>query len=69
MFKKEYKSAKASFYKKQICDLKTKKHGLWYTSLKRLTSYDQLKNEQPSVEEISHLTDQQQSEIIADLQS
>ena len=66
LFKKELKCAKASFYKNKISDLKTKKPGQWYSSLKRLTSYDQLKNDQPSVEEISHLTDQQQSEIIAE---
>ena len=46
--------------------MKTKKPGQWYSSLKRLTSYDQLKNDQPTVDEINHLSDKQQSEIIAE---
>ena len=66
VFKKELKSAKSDFYKNTISDLKTKKPGQWYASLKRITSYDQLKNDQPTVEEISHLSDQEQSELIAD---
>ena len=66
MFKKELKCAKANFYRNKVSDLKTKKPGQWYASLKRLNSYDQLKNDQPTVDEINHLSDQQQSEVIAE---
>ena len=65
-FKKELKCAKATFYRNKVTDFKTKKPGQWYASLKRLTSYDQLKNDQPTVDEINHLSDQQQSEVIAE---
>jgi hypothetical protein len=34
--------------------------------LKNISSHDQLKNYQPMVDEISHLTDQQQAESIAE---
>ena len=43
-----------------------KKSGQWYSCLKRITSHDQHKNDQPSVGEISHLSDQEQVELIAD---
>ena len=36
MFKKEVKNAKSSFYKKSVAELKTKKPGQWYQSLKKL---------------------------------
>ena len=38
----------------------------WYQSLKKITSFDQQKNEQPNVAEISHLSNQQQAEMIAE---
>ena len=66
MFKNELTSAKSSFYKKQISDLKTKKPGQWYSSLKRLSSYDQNKSVPLFVQEISHLSPQRQAEAIAD---
>ena len=65
-FKKEMKSAKADFYKKSVADLKLKKPGQWYSCLKRITSYDQQRNDQPLVDEINHFPDQQQAEIIAE---
>jgi len=34
-FKNEVKLAKQNFYKKNIADLKTKKPGQWYSSLKK----------------------------------
>ena len=37
--------------------------------LKRITRFDQGKSEQIQVEEISHLSDQQQAEMIADKQA
>ena len=65
-FKKEMKSAKAQFYKDKVAALKTAKPGQWYKYLKQLTCHDQQKSESVSVDEISHLSDQQQSEMIAD---
>ena len=65
IFKKEVKSAKANFYKKSVADIKLKKPGQWYSCLKKISSYDQLKNDQPMVDEISHLSDEQQAELIA----
>ena len=43
-----------------------KKPGQWYSALKKISSYDQLKNDQPVVDDISHLSDQKQAELIAD---
>jgi hypothetical protein len=65
MFKQEVKSAKAQFYKKTVADLKNKSPGQWYSVLKRITSRDQ-RNELINIDEISHLPDQEQAEIIAE---
>ena len=65
LFKKEVKSAKAKFYKNTIDDLKTRNPGQWYSCLKRITAYDQ-KGAQINIDEISHLSDQDQAEKIAD---
>ena len=45
--------------------LKFKNPGQWYSCLKNITSFDQQKNEQSNVEEIRHLSDQEQADIIA----
>ena len=47
-------------------ELKKKKPGQWYSSLKKMTSYDQMKDDQLVVDEISHLPYQEQAEIIAE---
>ena len=60
-FKEEVKLAKSKFYKKKVADLKNMKPGQWYSCLKKLTSFDQLKCDQPNVEEIRHLSDQAQA--------
>ena len=65
LFKKEMKEAKSKFYANKIADLKKSKPGQWYQCLKKITAQDELKTEQ-NVSEISHLTDQEQAEIIAD---
>ena len=64
-FKKEVKSEKAKFYQKTVEDLKTKNPGQWYSCLKKITSYDQ-KGDRITIDEISHLSDQNQAEKIAD---
>ena len=65
-FKKEIKSAKSQFYSKTVLELKLKKPGEWYKCLKKISSYDQQRSEQPIIDEINHLSDQEQAEIIAD---
>ena len=65
MLKQEVKTAKAQFYKKTVADLKKKSPGQWYSALKRITSSDQ-RSDQINIEEINHLTDQEQAERIAE---
>ena len=55
--------AKSSFYRNIISDLKLTKPSQWYSSVKRLTSYDQQKNIFLNIANISHLTEQQQTEL------
>ena len=63
-FKKEVKSAKNSFYRNTIADLKEKNPSQWYSSLKRISGYDQ-KSEKVIISEIFDKTDQEQAEMIA----
>ena len=65
LFKKEVKVAKSNFYKKTIDDLKNKSPKQWYSALKRISAYDK-KMDQVNVEDINHLSDQNQAEVIAD---
>ena len=65
LFKKEVKTAKAKFYQKSVAELKTKNPGQWYSCLKKITSHDQ-QEEKVNIDEIRHLSDQAQAEIIAD---
>ena len=64
-FKKEVKVAKSNFYKKMVSDLKDKDTGQWYKAVKRMTSYES-KPEQIIVDNINHLSDREQCELIAD---
>ena len=57
---------KSKFYQKNITDLKLAIPGQWYSCLKKITSHDQHKSQVTNVEEISHLTDQGQVELIAE---
>ena len=65
-FKEEMKSAKAKFYQKAVEEIKVAKPSQWYSFLKKISSHDQHKSEIPVVEEINHLPDQAQAEVIAD---
>ena len=65
-FKKEVKLAKSVFYTNIVADLKQKKPSQWYSSLKRISSFDQHKAEPIYVDQISSLSDQEQAEVIAD---
>ena len=65
-YQKEVSKAKRNYYRNIIRDLKESKVAQWYSKLKRLCSYDQMKSEPIIVESIKHLTDKEQAEIIAD---
>ena len=64
-FKDEVKSAKENFYKNMIADLRRKNPSQWYSSLKRISGFDQ-KSEKVIISEINQKTDQEQVEAIAD---
>ena len=65
-FKREVKIAKKNFYKKFIENLKFKDPAKWYSSLKRLASYEVHKREDLIVSDINHLSEKEQVELIAD---
>ena len=58
-------AAKKAFKCKMIDDVLTSKDSQWYSKLKRITNYDQIKSEEFQVDEISHMTNQEQAEAIA----
>ena len=49
-----------------IDDVMEAKSGQWYSKLKRITNFDQTKTDKLQVDEISHLSDKDQAEAIAD---
>ena len=49
-----------------IDDVLSARDGQWYSKLKRISNYDQTKSEQVQVDEITHLSDKEQAEAIAD---
>ena len=65
-YKKEVSIAKRKYYKDIIKDLKTSNISQWYSKLKRLCSYDQHKADPIIVEDIKHLSSEEQVEAIAD---
>ena len=65
LFKDEVKIAKKNFYHKMIADLRKKKPSQWYSSLKRISGFDQ-NRQNVAIEEINHLSDEEQAEKIAD---
>ena len=52
-----------------IDDVKGAKSGEWYSKLKRMTRYDQGRSDIIQVDEINHLNDQDQAEMIASHQA
>ena len=56
---------KKKFYKNIICKAKEADPNGWYRLIKRITNYDQGKSEVLQIDEISHLSDQEQVEEIA----
>ena len=59
------KNAKKKFYKNIICKAKEADPNGWYQLIKRISNYDQGKSEVLQIDEISHLSDQEQVEEIA----
>ena len=53
------------FYKKRIQSLKSTNPRQWYKNIKKLAGYD-VKEENPEVEDIKHLSDNEQAEHIAE---
>ena len=66
LFEKKCNKARSSYYTNIVSDLKNSNPGQWYSKLKRMSNYDQLKTEQICVEEISEYSDLEQAEIIAE---
>ena len=65
-FKTNVKSAKKSFYKKIMGELTSKNTSKWYSTLKKMTSHDQQKSEKVIIQDINHLSDEEQVEKIAE---
>ena len=59
-------TARKAYYLNIVKDLKQSNPAQWYSKLKRMTSYDDQKSEEVLVENISHLTNYEQAEKIAD---
>ena len=47
-------------------DLLSKNSSQWYSSLKRMTNFDQEKYEKVVIQEINHLSDQDQAKVLSD---
>ena len=66
----EYKikcsKTKKKFYKTMISQVRESDPSRWYSTLKRISNYDKENRSDLKVEEINHLTDQDQAEAIAD---
>ena len=66
LFEKRLSEEKVKFKKRMIDDVMEAKSGQWYSKLKRITNFDQTKTDKLQVDEISHLSDKDQAEAIAD---
>ena len=65
-FKKLVKDAKKDFYQTMTKDLLSKNTSQWYSSLKRMTNFDQEKFQKLIIPDISHLSDKEQAYKLAD---
>ena len=65
-FKENVKSAKSIFYQKIVGELTSKDTKQWYSSLKRMTAYDQQNTDNVIIQEISHLSDHDQATKLAE---
>ena len=66
MFQTKCEESKAKYYEEIVSDLKTSNPGQWYSKLKRMSSYDQHKEDITIVEELVNLPVKDQAEKIAD---
>ena len=66
IFEEKCELARKSYYENIVGDLKTSNPGQWHSKLKRMTSYDHMKANEVIVDSISHLSDKEQVELIAD---
>ena len=65
-FKTNVKIAKKDFHKKIMSELMGKNTSKWYSSLKKMTSHDQHKVEKVIIQDINHLSDEEQAYKLAD---
>ena len=66
IYQTELRKSKKHFYRKRIQALKKGNPRKWYSELKKLTNFDQMKSEEIVVESIKDLTALEQAEQIAD---
>ena len=64
-FLEKYAEQKVYYYQNMVEDLKTSQPGQWYSKLKRMSSHDQTRSEEPIVQSFLGLPDQTQAETIA----
>ena len=64
-FEEKFSEEKEKYYTNIVEDLKISQPGQWYSKLKRMSSHDQAKSEEPIVLSFDGLSDQAQAEEIA----
>ena len=65
-FSQRVSMLKESYYEKRVQDLKSSDISQWYSKLRRMSSVDSLKNDEIFVQDLVHLSKEQQAEVIAD---
>ena len=65
LYEASIKNAKSKYYKNMIKDLKKSNPRQWYSKLKRMCSSDPTVDKHIEVDEIMHLSDQEQADAIA----
>ena len=65
-YKEKLGKAKKQYYKKEIANLKNSDPQKWFCWLKRFTTKEQLKEKEIVIDEISHMTHENQAEVLAD---
>ena len=58
--------SKRNFYENNVKKLRHTKPHQWYSTLKYLSNFDQLKTEEPSVENIKYIPDEKQADLIVE---
>ena len=66
IFLSKSKKAKQDYSKNIVSDLKTSNQSQWYSKVKRMSSFNTMKEEEPTVQELMSIPDEQQAEKIAD---